>query len=145
MPLPRAVVGVVVVLVGVACNDSAPEPSACARQPVTTESGLTYQDLRCGRGPEAVGGSSVTIRYTAALEDGTQFDSSVSQGGSFVFPLGRGQVIEGLDEGIRGMRVGGARRLEIPPELGYGDAGFPPEVGPDATVVFHVQLVEARQ
>ena len=127
-----------------ACTDSTPERVACARRPVTTDSGLTYQDLRCGRGPEAIGGSSVTIRYTAQLPNGTQFGSSREQGGSFVFPLGRGQVIEGLDEGVRGMRVGGARRLEIPAELAYGDAGFPPEVEPGAGVVFQVELLKAE-
>jgi FKBP-type peptidyl-prolyl cis-trans isomerase len=133
-------------LLGVAgCDGSSPEQIACARTPVTTESGLTYEDLRCGTGAEATGGSSVTIRYTAALEDGTQFDSSMERGGSFVFPLGRGQVIQGLEEGVRGMRAGGARRLELPPHLAYGDAGFPPDVPPDATVVFRVGLLEVSE
>lgn len=139
-----AAVLLIVVLLG-ACNASSEEQSACAGEPVTTESGLVYEDLHCGKGTEAIGGSSVTIRYTAALEDGARFDSSSDRGGSFVFPLGHGQVIQGLEEGVRGMRAGGARRLEIPPDLAYGDAGFPPEVPPGATVIFRVQLLEVDE
>ncbi|MDQ4058765.1 MAG: FKBP-type peptidyl-prolyl cis-trans isomerase [Actinomycetota bacterium] len=84
----------------------------------------------------------MTIAYVAELEDGVRFASSEDHGGEFVFPLGRGQVISGLDEGVRGMKVGGSRRLTIPPDIAYGEAGFPPDVGPGETVVYEVELLE---
>ena len=138
---PIAVVLTVVLLLAGSCDESPSQQMACAREPITTESGLTYQDLRCGGGAEATSGSTVKIRYIATLQDGTKFDSSGKRGGPFVFPVGRGQVIAGLEEGVGGMRAGGARRLVIPPSLAYGDAGFPPKVEPGATVVFQVELV----
>lgn len=110
-----------------------------------TESGLRYEELECGDGDEAAGGTSVAISYVAELEDGVRFASSEDQDGEFVFPLGRGQVIAGLDEGVRGMRVGGSRRLTIPPEIAYGHAGFPPEVGPEETIVYEVTLVDVTE
>jgi len=128
-------------LVG-SCSGSTEVTDECEEQPVETETGLRYEDLECGGGEEAVGGTSVTITYVAELEDGVRFASSEDQGGEFVFPLGRGQVISGLDEGVRGMKVGGSRRLTIPPEIAYGDAGFPPDVGAGETVVYEVELLE---
>jgi FKBP-type peptidyl-prolyl cis-trans isomerase len=130
-----------VTVVVASCGHSSEQPGGCVRTPTTTESGLSYQDLRCGTGAEAAGGSSVAIRYRATLENGAQVDSSKRRGGSFIFRLGRGQGISGLDEGVRGMKVGGRRRLVIPPDLAYGDAGFPPDVGPAESVIFHVTLV----
>jgi FKBP-type peptidyl-prolyl cis-trans isomerase FkpA len=124
------------------CSGSTDVAEGCEERPVESDTGLRYEDLECGRGKEAEGGTSVTITYVAELEDGTRFASSEDQGGEFVFPLGRGQVISGLDEGVRGMKVGGARRLTIPPEIAYGDAGFPPDVGPGETVVYEVELLE---
>jgi FKBP-type peptidyl-prolyl cis-trans isomerase len=126
----------------VCCSGSTDVAEGCEERPVESDTGLRYEDLECGRGKEADGGTSVTITYVAELEDGTRFASSEDQGGEFVFPLGRGQVISGLDEGVRGMKVGGARRLTIPPEIAYGDAGFPPDVGPGETVVYEVELLE---
>ena len=116
----------------------------CEEGPVESETGLTYEDVVCGDGAEAAG-ASVTIEYTAELADGTEYASSDDQGGEFVFPLGRGQVINGLDEGVRSMNVGGTRRLRIPPDLAYGDAGFAPHVGPDETVVYEVTLLEVAE
>ncbi|MGH2827180.1 MAG: FKBP-type peptidyl-prolyl cis-trans isomerase [Actinomycetota bacterium] len=123
------------------CSGSAEVAEGCEERPVESDTGLRYEDLECGRGEEAEGGTSVTITYVAELEDGTRFASSEDQGGEFVFPLGRGQVISGLDEGVRGMKVGGARRLTIPPDIAYGDAGFPPDVDPGETVVYEVELL----
>jgi FKBP-type peptidyl-prolyl cis-trans isomerase len=132
----------IVVLVLTSCSGSDESSAECAEEPIESESGLTYEDLSCGSGAEAAGGSSITIEYSAELTDGTQFASSEDQDGAFVFPLGRGQVINGLDEGVRSMQVGGTRRLTIPPDLAYGDAGFPPEVGPGDTVVYEVTLLD---
>jgi len=134
--------GFAAVLVLSSCSGSDESSAECAEEPVESESGLTYEDLSCGSGAEAAGGSSITIEYSAELTDGTEFASSEDQGGEFVFPLGRGQVINGLDEGVRSMQVGGTRRLTIPPDLAYGDAGFPPEVGPGETVVYEVSLLD---
>jgi FKBP-type peptidyl-prolyl cis-trans isomerase len=141
--MPRAIALVLaVVLVLSSCSGSDESSAECAEEPVESETGLRYEDLSCGSGAEAAGGTSITIEYTAELADGTEYASSEDQDGQLVFPLGRGQVINGLDEGVRSMKVGGTRRLTIPPDLAYGDAGFPPYVGPDETVVYEVTLLE---
>ena len=141
--MPRAIALVLaVVLVLSSCSGSDESSAECAEEPVESETGLRYEDLSCGSGAEAAGGTSITIEYTAELADGTEYASSEDQDGELVFPLGRGQVINGLDEGVRSMKVGGTRRLTIPPDLAYGDAGFPPYVGPDETVVYEVTLLE---
>lgn len=134
-----------VVLVLPSCSDSGESSAECDEGTVESETGLTYEDIVCGDGAEAVGGVSVTIEYTAELADGREYASSDDQDGDFVFPLGRGQVINGLDEGVRSMKVGGTRRLTIPPDLAYGDAGFPPHVGPDETVVYEVTLLDVAE
>ena len=115
---------------------------ACEEGPVTTDSGLKYEDLECGDGTEAERGDTVTVHYVGTLEDGKQFDSSRERDEPFVFSLGAGQVIQGWDEGLVGMRVGGLRRLTIPPELGYGKTGSPPVIPPNATLIFEVELLE---
>ena len=97
-------------------------------------------ELVKGQGPEAVRGKTVEVHYTGRLTDGTQFDSSVG-GAPFSFRLGAGEVIEGWDRGVAGMKVGGKRRLTLPPELGYGAAGAPPDIPPNATLVFEVELL----
>ncbi len=102
--------------------------------------GLRYADLAEGTGAEAQGGQTVTVHYTGWLTDGRKFDSSRDRGSPFSFRLGAGQVIRGWDEGVAGMRVGGRRRLEIPPELGYGSRGVGPIPG-GATLVFAVELL----
>lgn len=106
-----------------------------------TPSGLLIEDLTVGYGDEAVSGMAVTVHYTGWLKDGTQFDSSVSRGDPFRFSLGRGEVIAGWDEGVQGMRVGGRRRLQIPPALGYGAWGAGDVIPPNATLVFEVELL----
>lgn len=107
------------------------------------ESGLLYEDVREGTGEEVTTGQIVTVHYTGWLTDGTQFDSS-RDGPPFQTPIGVGQVIGGWDEGIPGMRVGGQRKLVIPPELGYGERGAGGVIPPNATLVFDVELLDVR-
>ncbi len=117
-----------------------PAPSASA---VTTASGLVYEDLRVGDGSAARSGDKVTVNYTGWLADGTKFDSSLDQGQTFDFTLGIGNVIAGWEQGVVGMKVNGIRLLVIPPELGYGSAGYGSIPG-DATLTFEVQLVAIK-
>ena len=107
----------------------------------TTPSGLTYEELAIGEGAEAAAGQQVTVHYTGWLTDGTKFDSSKDRGDPFRFSLGRGQVIKGWDEGVAGMKVGGRRKLTIPPELGYGARGAGGVIPPNATLTFEVELL----
>lgn len=107
----------------------------------TTPSGLKYRDHVVGTGPEARAGHDVSVHYTGTLTDGSKFDSSLDRGRPFDFPLGAGRVIKGWDEGVAGMKVGGKRRLTIPPELGYGARGFPPVIPPNSTLIFEVELL----
>jgi peptidylprolyl isomerase/FKBP-type peptidyl-prolyl cis-trans isomerase FkpA len=103
---------------------------------------LEKEDTALGAGREAKTGDSVNVQYTGTLLDGTKFDSSYDHGGDpFKFTLGAGQVIEGWDEGVVGMKVGGKRRLRIPADLGYGERGSPPTIPPGAALVFDVELV----
>ncbi len=108
---------------------------------VTTHSGLQYDDVRLGQGAAARVGSDVVVHYTGWLTDGTKFDSSRDRDEPFGFPLGQGNVIAGWEEGVAGMRVGGLRKLVIPPELGYGAWGAGDVIPPDATLVFEVELL----
>ncbi len=110
---------------------------------VTTESGLQYIDVKAGDGVEAKAGDNVSVHYTGWLVNGSKFDSSVDRGQPFVFPLGAGRVIKGWDEGVAGMKVGGARKLIIPPDLGYGSRGTGP-IPPGSTLIFEVELLEVR-
>ena len=112
---------------------------------VAAATGLKHQDLKVGDGPEAVSGKVVEVHYTGWLEDGTKFDSSLDRGEPFSFRLGAGEVIEGWDQGVAGMRVGGKRKLTIPPELGYGQEGAGGVIPPGATLVFEVELLDVRE
>ncbi len=109
---------------------------------VTTPSGLQYTDSAEGDGDTAEAGNKVSVHYTGWLTDGTKFDSSLDRNQPFAFNLGAGQVIAGWDEGVRGMKVGGKRKLTIPSDLGYGAAGAGGVIPPDATLVFEVELLE---
>ena len=114
-------------------------------QEVTMPSGLKYEDLKVGDGAVAENGMTASVHYTGWLTDGTKFDSSVDRGQPFSFRLGAGQVIRGWDEGVRGMRVGGKRKLTIPPDLGYGAAGTPGgPIPPNATLIFDVELKDVH-
>ena len=106
-----------------------------------TPSGLIYWDIRVGNGEVAKEGSRVRVHYTGWLTNGKKFDSSVDAGKPFDFTIGNGEVIQGWEEGIAGMRVGGKRQLRIPPTLGYGAEGSPPVIPPNATLIFDVQLL----
>ena len=111
----------------------------------TTLSGLQYEDTITGNGAEAAKGNQVSVHYTGWLYAngvaGNKFDSSKDRGQPFKFPLGGGQVIRGWDEGVAGMKVGGTRRLVIPPELGYGTRGAGGVIPPNATLLFEVELL----
>jgi len=102
---------------------------------------LKMDDLQPGSGAEAVVGKLVTVHYVGTLTDGSKFDSSRDRGKGFSFQLGGGQVIQGRDQGVVGMKVGGVRRLTIPSALAYGDRGFPPVIPPKATLVFEIELL----
>ena len=104
--------------------------------------GLIIEDLSVGEGDEAVAGKHVTVHYSGWLTNGSKFDSSLDRNDPFDFPLGRGQVIRGWDEGVAGMKVGGKRRLTIPPEMGYGARGAGGVIPPNATLVFEVELLD---
>ncbi|MBM4181004.1 MAG: FKBP-type peptidyl-prolyl cis-trans isomerase [Betaproteobacteria bacterium] len=110
----------------------------------TTPSGLIIDELNLGEGEEAKTGDTVRVHYTGWLTDGSKFDSSVDRDEPFDFPLGRGYVIRGWDEGVAGMRVGGRRKLTIPPDLGYGARGAGGVIPPNATLVFEVELLAVR-
>ncbi len=107
-------------------------------------SGLRVTDIEVGSGPEAVAGQTVVVHYRGTLENGKQFDASYDRGKPFTFPLGRGQVIKGWDEGVQGMKVGGKRKLVIPPELGYGTRGAGGVIPPNATLIFAVELLDIK-
>lgn len=108
----------------------------------TTESGLKYEVIKEGVGETPQPGQTVTVHYTGTLEDGTKFDSSRDRGQPFSFKIGQGRVIKGWDEGLSLMKVGGRRRLVIPPELGYGARGAGGVIPPNATLIFDVELLK---
>ena len=119
---------------------------------VKTESGLGYEDIVVGTGPSPVTGQTCVMHYTGWLwgwlgttgAKGTKFDSSVDRGSPFEFPIGRGRVIKGWDEGVSTMKVGGKRTLLIPPQLGYGDRGAGNVIPPGATLLFEVELLGVK-
>ena len=121
-----------------------PTPDSASIPATTTPSGLQIKDLVVGDGEEAVAGATVSVNYTGWLEDGSMFDSSVPRGAPFTFVLGQGSVIQGWDEGVATMRVGGKRELVIPPDLAYGESGYPGAIPPNATLKFEVELLEVR-
>lgn len=111
---------------------------------VKTPSGLSYVDEVVGSGPSPQTGQTVSVHYTGWLTNGQKFDSSLDRGQPFEFVLGQGQVIRGWDEGVASMKVGGKRKLTIPPDLGYGARGAGGAIPPNATLVFEVQLLNIK-
>lgn len=154
---PLAVAAVLLVLLIGACGDEKKDSDAaqsgaddasgavgCSADATELADGLCYVDTKVGDGPEVKKGDVLSMNYVGKLDDGTVFDESAKHGGPLEFKLGAGAVIQGWDEGIVGMRVGGRRTLTIPPELGYGEAGYPDLVPPNATLVFDVEVVSAK-
>ena len=139
-PESRAIVPVPSSETVAAAATSAAAPAASAAVPA----GLVKEDIKVGKGPEAKSGDRVAVHYTGTLLDGTKFDSSKDRNQPFSFPLGRGQVIKGWDEGVAGMKVGGKRTLVIPPDLGYGARGAGGVIPPNATLKFEVELLDVK-
>lgn len=108
---------------------------------VVTASGLKYVDLVQGSGANPRTGQTVAVHYTGTLENGTKFDSSRDRGVPYEFQIGKGAVIKGWDEGLMSMKVGGKRKLTIPPAIGYGALGKPPKIPGNATLIFEVELL----
>jgi FKBP-type peptidyl-prolyl cis-trans isomerase FkpA len=115
---------------------------------IKSPSGLVIEDLVVGTGDSASAGQRVSVHYTGWLfqggQAGSKFDSSKDRGQAFLFALGRGEVIRGWDEGVAGMKVGGKRKLTIPPDLGYGARGAGGVIPPNATLLFEVELLAIR-
>jgi FKBP-type peptidyl-prolyl cis-trans isomerase FkpA len=111
---------------------------------VTRPRGLRYVDLVEGTGPTPQPGQRVRVHYTGTLENGTKFDSSVDRGQPYEFAIGTGAVIKGWDQGVMTMKVGGKRRLTIPPDLAYGEDGRPPTIPPNSTLIFEVELLDVK-
>ena len=106
--------------------------------------GLVIQDIRLGSGAEAKTGATVSVNYLGTLLNGTKFDSSYDRGRAFSFTIGNGEVIQGWDEGLVGMKVGGKRKLTIPASLAYGEHGIPGTIPPNSTLVFEIELLGIR-
>ena len=122
-------------------KDKSTDRSAAA---ATTSPGLVVQDVKVGDGALAAAGKIVSVSYTGTLTNGTKFDSTADHGGQPIeFALGTGRVIKGWDQGIDGMKVGGKRKLTIPPQLAYGERGMGP-IPPSATLLFDVELMGVR-
>lgn len=127
------------------CSHKASGSAAGSKSGKGAAGGLVVDDVKEGQGTAAVKGKLVSVHYTGHLTDGTKFDSSYDRGQPIDFHLGAGEVIAGWDQGIEGMKVGGKRRLTIPPELAYGARGTPGgPIPPNATLVFDVELVAVR-
>ena len=139
---PNATLTFDVELVEIAPGSPAAPTEVEEAQYTTTEQGIKYAELVTGEGPTVKNGQLMVVHYTGWLEDGTKFDSSVDRGAPFTFNLGMGQVIAGWDLGMRGMQVGSTRQIVIPPQLGYGEEGYPPVIPPSSTLIFEVELLE---
>jgi FKBP-type peptidyl-prolyl cis-trans isomerase len=122
----------------------APAEGAPANTPAPQGGELVMEDTVVGTGAEAVAGTKVSVHYTGRLTDGTKFDSSLDRNQPFTFNLGANEVIKGWDQGLVGMKVGGKRKLTIPPHLGYGENGAGDAIPPNATLVFEIELLDVQ-
>ena len=138
----KIIVGLMIAAVAISATSYFACSGAKPGTEVTTPSGLKYVDLVVGSGEPAKAGQVVQVHYTGTLENGTKFDSSYDHGGQpFSFPLGGGRVIKGWDEGVAGMKVGGKRKLIIPPNLAYGDR-VQAKIPANSTLIFEVELLK---
>jgi len=119
-------------------------PTKVTGDGVKTDSGLQYWDITVGTGDVAKAGSHVKVHYTGWLTNGKKFDSSVDAGKPFEFTIGKGDVIKGWEEGVTGMKVGGKRQLRIPPQLAYGERGYPGVIPANATLIFDIRLLAVK-
>lgn len=147
--MTRAVISLtaILALVAVGCErggERKEEMPSGEPEMVRTESGLQYLDIVEGTGPSPETGQTAVVHYTGRLADGTKFDSSHDRGRPFQFEVGKGRVIKGWDEGVASMKVGGKRKLVIPPELGYGSRGAGEAIPPNAELTFEVELLEVK-
>ena len=126
------------------CGQSAADREAAMKRAVELSAGITalgIEDVKVGAGAEATPGRRITVHYTGTLMDGTKFDSSRDRNEPYPFLLGDGEVIPGWDEGLKGMRVGGLRRLTVPPSMAYGARGSGTVIPPNAALKFEVELM----
>jgi peptidylprolyl isomerase len=137
--IPALILAITVIAVTSGCSDSG------EGEVVTTDSGLQYVDLEVGDGDSPGLGDTVVVHYTGWLEDGTKFDSSLDRGEPLEFQIGMGGVIRGWDIGMATMKVGGKRKLIVPPGLAYGSEGRGDVIPPNATLTFEVELLEIRE
>jgi FKBP-type peptidyl-prolyl cis-trans isomerase FkpA len=142
-PRERSLAVSAVVGLGLLASLAAAAASCGRKPPARTVGGVSVEDLKVGGGAAATQGKVVSAHYTGRFPDGAKFDSSYDAGAPIEFLLGAGKVIKGWDVGIEGMRVGGKRKLTIPPELAYGARGGGP-IPPNATLVFDVELMAVK-
>lgn len=142
-----AILIVLVVIVGIAMwANSSKKPSNNSIKETTmtnVTSDLKIEDLKVGKGSEAKTGDTIKVNYLGTLTSGTKFDSSYDRNEPFEFTLGQGQVIQGWEQGFIGMKVGGKRKLTIPPQLGYGDQAVG-TIPANSTLIFEVELLEVH-
>jgi FKBP-type peptidyl-prolyl cis-trans isomerase len=135
----RLAASLLLVTLVTACSGGADEV-VCAREPTEIDEGLEVQDGTCGEGEPAGRGDLLSVKYEGSI-DGKVFERTSDP---FRFRLGMGEVIEGWDEGMRGMQEGGVRTLTIPPELGYGSTGLEPDIPPGATLTYEIELISRQ-